>query len=111
LFLYYGLLDIMKHRTLITVSTKRPPIVELDSSAHAAYVRFTKKRVAETKIVSEDRHIVTIDLDSSGDVIGVEIVGVAEFSASSLLKLAGIAVPKALLAETSYIPAQLQATA
>ncbi len=101
----------MKHRTLINISTKRPPVVELDSSAHAAYVRFSKKRVAATKIVSEDKHIVTIDLDTKGEVVGVELVGVEEFSITGLLKLAGIAIPKSLLAETSYVPAKLQVAA
>jgi uncharacterized protein YuzE len=99
----------MTHRNIINVKAKNPPVVELDSSAHAAYVRFSQKRVAETKVVTEDKYTVTIDMDSDGDVVGVEFVGVQEFQVGCLLKLAGVTIPKPLLGRASYVPAKLQA--
>jgi uncharacterized protein YuzE len=99
----------MSHRNIIHVNAKNPPVVELDSSAHAAYVRFSHKRVSETKVVTEDKCTVTMDLDSDGEVIGVEFVGVQEFQVGCLLKMAGVTVPKPMLDRTSYIPAKLQA--
>ena len=99
----------MTHRNIINVPAKNPPVVELDSAAQAAYVRFSHNKVKETKVVTEDKYIVTIDLDSKGDVIGVELVGVEEFSIGRLLKMAGVTVPKPMLDRTSYVPAKLQA--
>jgi uncharacterized protein YuzE len=98
----------MTQHTIINVSGKKPPIVELDSEAHAAYIRFSRKRVAGTKVVTEDKHTITIDLDSDGEVIGIELVGVEEFSIGRLLRLAGVTVPKPLLQRASYVPAKLQ---
>jgi uncharacterized protein YuzE len=99
----------MTQRNIIKVPAKRPPVVELDSDAHAAYVRFSHHRVKQTKVVTEDECIITIDLDMKGDVLGVELVGVKEFNISWLLKMAGITAPKLMLDRASYVPAKLQA--
>ena len=99
----------MTHKNIIKVNTKSPPVVELDSDAHAAYVRFSHKRVKETKVVTEDKYTITIDMDADGEVIGVELVGVEEFQVGCLLKMAGITAPKPMLARASYVPAKLQA--
>lgn len=99
----------MTHKSIINVPAKNPPIVEMDSQICAAYVRFSNKRVKETKVVSENTCIVTIDLDSDGEVIGVELVGVKDFTIRPLLKLAGITVPEGMIDRASYVPAKLQA--
>ncbi len=97
----------MTHRNIINVAAKNPPVVEVDSTVRAAYVRFSNKRVSETKIVTEDKYTVTIDMDADGEVVGVELVGVEEFHIGCLLKMAGITVPKPMLAGTRYVPAKL----
>ena len=66
----------MSHRNIINVEAKNPPVVEMDTTIRAAYVRFSNKRVSETKVVTEDKYTVTIDTDSNGDMVGVELVGV-----------------------------------
>jgi uncharacterized protein YuzE len=99
----------MSPRNIIHVPAQHPPTVELDSDAHAAYVRFSKNRVKETRVITEDKCIVTIDLDARGDVVGVELVGVQEFNVGRLLELAKITAPKSMLDRASYVPAKLQA--
>jgi uncharacterized protein YuzE len=99
----------MTHQSIINVDAKNPPIVELDSAAHAAYVRFSNKRVAETKVVTEDKYTVTIDMDADGEIVGVELVGVEEFQVGCLLKMAGVKAPNLMLDRASYVPAKLQA--
>jgi hypothetical protein len=99
----------MNQQNIIHIHAKNPPIVELDSTIRAAYVRFSNNRVAKTKVVTEAKYIVTIDLDSSSEVVGVELVGVEEFSVGRLLKMAGITAPKPMLDRASYVPAKLQA--
>ena len=48
-------------------------------------------------------------MDSNGDVVGVELVGVEEFQIGCLLKMAGVTVPEPMLEGTRYVPAKLQA--
>lgn len=99
----------MKQHT-VTIKTDQPPIVELDSEARAAYVRFSNRKVAQTRPVTTDGCIVTIDFDADGGVIGVELIGVQEFGVEPLLELAGIPpIPKRLSDKARYVPANLQA--
>ena len=100
----------MKKRTKVIINSVEPPTVELDSEAHAAYVRFTTRKVVKTRPVTTDGCIVTVDYDADGAVIGVELVGVDEFGIVPLLKKAGISpLPKAMADRARYIPANLAA--
>lgn len=90
----------------VVIKCKKPPVVELDSAACAAYVRFTRKKVAKTKLVTSKGCVVTMDLDANGEVIGVELVGVRQFGIVELLEKARIKPPpKRLLEKTAYVPA------
>lgn len=93
-----------KHR--ITVRAKTPPTVELDSNAHSAYIRFSEAEVSKTEIIACDREVVTADLDKDGYVIGIELVGVNEFTVSALIKATGVKLPKKQLENTRYISAK-----
>ncbi|MGI8605228.1 MAG: DUF2283 domain-containing protein [Verrucomicrobiales bacterium] len=96
-------------RHSVTIKTDQPPIVELDSEAHAAYIRFSTRKVAETRPVTTDGCIITIDFDSDGGVIGVELIGVHEFGVKPLLEKAGFPpLPKRLSDRARYVPANLQ---
>ena len=75
---------------IITLKSKNPPIVELDSAAMAAYVRFSRRKVARTEVLDSRKSTVTVDFDTAGDVIGIELVGVKEFTLSRLLEASGI---------------------
>lgn len=99
----------MKRKGLITIDAAAIPIVELDSSAHAAYVRFSNNKVARTDEVTSCDCIVTMDFDESGKVVGVELVGVTDFRVESLLNKAGIRnVSPAMSQNARYVPANLQ---
>lgn len=78
------------HKNIIHVKSQRPPVVELDSASHAAYVRFSNEKVAKTHVVNVDHCLVTMDTDAAGEVIGVELLGVAEFGIDALIKKARI---------------------
>jgi len=62
-----------------------PKTLEFDPTCRAVYIRFKSARINKT--VSE-KHvkdcIVTIDLDSNNAVIGVELIGVKEFSIAAI---------------------------
>jgi len=93
-------------RDILIVKSSNPPIVEIDSQARAAYVRFKNTKVAKT--ISEDKEdglIVAIDLDKDGDVVGVEIIGVSEFGVRELLLRAPVTAPKIDLSKARYVAA------
>ena len=98
----------MKHHSVI-IRSQQPPVVELDSEAQAAYIRFTSHKVAKTEPLLTAGCIVTVDFDAAGEVIGIELVGVTEFGVEPLLKMAGVSpLPKRLAGRARYVPAKLQ---
>lgn len=100
------------HKNIIHVKSEAPPVVELDSAAHSAYIRFSRAKVDRTVVVDVDHCLVTMDVSEKGDVIGVELVGVAEFGIEGLLKKAGLrGVSPEHLRGTRYIPANAEPVA
>ncbi len=97
----------MKSQHTIVLKAATPPVVELDSEAHAAYIRFSRRKVAYTQPITTDGCIVTVDLDASGNVVGIELVGVVEFGIKPLLKKTGLQkrIPKRLMDKARYVPA------
>jgi uncharacterized protein YuzE len=93
---------------LIHVEAKMPPVVELDSEAHAAYVRVSRNKVARTELIEDRRCIVTIDRDRQGNAVGIEFVGVDQFGIRALLRKGKITLSKKDIERASYVPANLQ---
>jgi Protein of unknown function (DUF2283). len=90
----------------ILIKSSSDPTVEIDTAAGAAYVRFKRStRVARTVHLPRHDAIVTIDYDRGGDVIGLELLGVKEFSIRKLLKIADARTPNTDLSRTRYVGA------
>ncbi len=99
----------LSHKNIIQVDAATPPVVELDSAAHAAYIRFLSDKVSRTVVVDVENCIVTMDLTEKGRVIGVELVGVAEFGIQKLVEKAGIrGVSAEMIRDTRYISANTE---
>ena len=94
----------MKHQHKIIVKSATPPVVEFDHSVGAWYVRFSKKKIVKT--LSEDKPgvVVAIDLDAQSEVVGVEMLGVKEFSIALLQSVAHIETPNIDLRKTRFVP-------
>jgi len=77
----------------LVVKSSAPPTVEIDSAARAAYVRFSRAKVSKT--LSDDRPgvVVTVDLDSGGHVVGVELLGMKELTIECILRHMPVKVP------------------
>lgn len=92
---------------IIRVKSSKPPEVEIDTESQSAYVRFSHKQVAKT-ICRDGQNgiIITLDLDKQEHVVGIELLGVCEFSISSILTKAHVQVPKALIAKARYFAAR-----
>jgi uncharacterized protein YuzE len=58
------------------------PVMEIDSSCHAAYIRFTREKVYKTLSYDTAPAIVTVDIDIRGQIVGIELVGVENISIS-----------------------------
>jgi uncharacterized protein YuzE len=94
----------MKHHNRITVKSSATPVVEFDYSVRAWYIRFSKKKVAKT--ISDDKPgvVVAIDFDDRNEVVGVELLGVKEFTISMLLKIANVRAPNVNFENTRFVP-------
>jgi len=79
----------MKHTERITVRSHQPPVIEIDPTCAAAYVRFKKGKVAKTKEITERKAPVTctVDFDAKGEVIGIELIGVKEFTIQRIVEM------------------------
>ncbi len=100
------------HKNIIHVKAKVAPVVELDSAAHAAYIRFSKNKVSRTVVVDVDHCLVTMDVDKDGEVIGIELAGIAEFGVEELLRKARIeGISPEMLRRTRYVPANREPVA
>lgn len=86
---------------------KKPPVVELDTDINAAYVRFSNRKVAKTEPINSSACHVAVDLAANGDVIGIEFVGVSDFSISNLVQVARVPrKAEPLVAQARYVPAK-----
>src|ERR1700722_5618107 len=74
----------------LVVKSSKPPVVEFDPEAWAIYVRFSNRKVAETLERAGSDVVLTVDLDRSGGVVGVEAIGFTEFTLAQLLKAANV---------------------
>jgi len=72
----------------------RPPTIEFDLGVSAWYLRFSNARIVKT--ISEEKPgvVFAIDLDSKNEIVGLELIGVREFSISLLRKIAPIDTSK-----------------
>lgn len=77
-------------RHTLLVRSEKPPVVEFDPLCGAVYVRFSKKAVFKTLERDADAMIVTVDVDKSGGVVGIEAIGFDEFSMSGILQKARV---------------------
>jgi len=84
-----------------------PPSVEIDTQAAAVYVRFRKGPVAKTISHGGENMQITIDLNTNGDVVGIEAVGVKQFNIEVIMQEAGVQASKGLMAKARYVPADL----
>lgn len=74
----------------LRVHSPRPPVIEFDPQCGGIYVRFRSSKVAKTFERTSDTMIVTIDVDRSGEVVGIEGIGFSEFTLAGLLNAANV---------------------
>jgi len=69
----------------------RTPTIEFDLSVGAWYVRFKNTKVAKT-LCDDDKPgvVAAIDLDSKNEVIGIELIGVRDFSIRQLRQISPV---------------------
>jgi len=91
------------------VASKRPPTVEIDTEASAAYVRFGRGKVARTAPYAGPKNMVMVDFDARGRVLVIEVIGSKEFSIDRLLRKIPVKLPTATLLRTRYVSAELTA--
>ena len=89
-------------RQTFVVHSSQPPVIEFDPDAGAVYVRFKRARVARTVARPSRTMHLAVDLDSQGEVIGIEAVGVDEFRLGKLLRMADVEAPEVDFTEARF---------
>src|SRR5437773_7400917 len=93
-----------RHQYRISVKSSTPPSIEFDQSVLGWYIRFSKAKVAKTISSNTPRVTFAIDLDSQGEVIGVELLGIKEFTISMLRNVAKIDTSKIDFTRARFFP-------
>jgi hypothetical protein len=76
------------------IPSSNAPTIEFDQSVGAWYVRFNNSKVSKTVPQNIPGLVAAMDLDSDGEVVGLELIGVREFSISLLKKVAPVDVSR-----------------
>ena len=93
----------------MVIRSSTPPTVEVDSDALAAYVRFRRTKVARTVTRPSRTCHVAVDLDRSGEVVGIEIIGARVIQIGKILEQAAVRAPQVDFSKVRYIPAGMAA--
>jgi uncharacterized protein YuzE len=91
----------MKFNSLLVQSSKAPT-VEFDPDASAAYVRFSNARVHRTLERCSDDMVITVDVDRSGNVVGIEAIGFREIVLHKILAMAQVTAPSVDFSRTTF---------
>jgi|SRR5277367_1761180 len=89
------------------VKSANPPTIEFDSRAGAVYVRFKKAAVAKTIGQGGEGMHVAVDLDSKGEVIGIEALGAKQFTIAAILRRASVDAPHVDFARARHVASDL----
>ena len=89
---------------VVQVSGSRPSVIEFDPSVQAWYIRCSRNKVVKTLHEEKPGAMVNIDLDAQNRVVGIELLGVREFSIAALKRLAPLA-SKMNLNRARFVPA------
>ena len=93
------------------VQSSTPPVVEFDQSVAAWYVRFSNGKVHRTIHQEKQGAIVNIDVDSQNRVIGIELLGIREFTIRAFFRLTGLPPRKVDFTRARFVPASALAHA
>jgi uncharacterized protein YuzE len=82
-----------------------PKVIEIDPSCHSVYVRFKTTKIHRTISEPKPGAMMAIDLDARGKVIGIELIGVANFSIAAILRRLPPQFRNLNLERTGFMPA------
>lgn len=91
---------------MILVKSPKPPTVEVDWDALAAYIRFRRAKVARTVQRPAEHCFVSVDFDRSGQVVGVEVVGETQIEIGKILEHAAVRAPNVDFSRVRYVRPQ-----
>jgi uncharacterized protein YuzE len=89
------------------VASSKPPVVEIDTEATAAYVRFGRGKVVRTEPFGGTDSLVMVDYDRQNRILGIELIGAKEFGISYLLRHVPVQIDHAALSRARYVSADL----
>ena len=80
-------------KQMFLVKSKTAPWVTVDAEVDAVYMYFRKGKVARTVSRPSEKMILNVDLDSRGEVMGIEAIGAGQVEIAKLLEAAHVRAP------------------
>jgi uncharacterized protein YuzE len=77
----------MSELNQLVVRAKAKPVVEIDPTCHAVYIRFSSARVQKTLSDNRQGAVLTVDLDARNQIIGIELIGVRNISIAEIRRV------------------------
>ena len=71
----------------------KAPVIEFSADIKAAYIRFSRAKVARTESKVSKGMICAVDFDEKDRLIGIEFVGADEISIEAIRKRAPVKLP------------------
>jgi hypothetical protein len=99
----------MAEKYSFTVLTKETPIVEISGEGSCTYVWFNRSAKYAKTVTKSTWPVLNIDLAENDEVIGIEAVGIKEFTLRRMLQQAGVKVPEKMINDARYIHADVPA--
>lgn len=91
--------------TLVEVKSSEPPTLTWDAEAGAAYLRFGQGHVAYSEERLADEILLVLDFNAEHELLGIEVVGMAEIQIAEILEKAHVKLPAVDYSRVRYIPA------
>lgn len=91
---------------VMRVTTSTPPVVQLTGEGSAAYVYFQRGVPVAKTVTKSTWPVINIDLAADGSVVGIEAVGIPEFTLNFIAERAGVQVPAEVARRARYFHAE-----
>ncbi len=91
------------------IRSNRAPLVKLTGEGSSVYVYFQPGAKVAKTVNKSTWPVLNIDLAADGSVVGVEAVGLPEFTLNYVMDKAGVKIPPSMARQARYMHAELSA--
>ena len=91
------------------IRSNRAPVVKLTGEGSSVYIYFQPGAKVAKTVNKSTWPVLNVDLASDGSVVGVEAVGLPEFTLNYVMEKAGLKIPPSMARQARYMHAEMTA--